>query len=1099
MECCVLIDGRISKLKPTKRGFVASLLSGVALSFAIAGSSHADDGTLRLMSLNIWNKFKQNPAVTRDFMVNGNWDVLMFQEANGSRYVSDIPAMLQDAGLGTYNGKLTGDVGIISRLPGAIDSREAPGMNTQGRFVTYQDIDGEAGRPKTTVGTIHFDYSDEATKRVVEAKALNAWAKAAANPVIVAGDFNAGDVSERGLHSKSQQELLLRIHTKSANSFYYDLLKQYTKDQVALDKFIADWKGKPGADIDKAAIPSGLFEDETYPVAGNEPQTMNVLKKQFMLLQTDGEREQFKPHELNDGSTTWPSAGEDATNTWGSWHRAKIDHFLVSRPFGKWYTIADDPNDPYLGVIKDVYVTRPDGSKTPLSDHEPVAHEFKWIGPSLETYKQTVDGAQVDKTRLVWGKDATTFADDKEFYLTRNNMRRDVYLGQISDENGKAILSGLTDTEKKTLLDCKSKDPRFAQAIVEYCIDDHSFIGETLVADGGTVIVDEDAALGSSGAALRLDNGALRIAGNQMQKLDRSLILEAGGGTLDIADAGNSVVIDRSISGTGSLTKAGSGTLNLTATNTYTGDTNVKGGRLAVNGSIASSGKTTVFDGGVIGGNGTVGNLAIADGGTLAPGNSIGTLNVAGNLEFAKGSTYQVEVDETGKTDRVTVAGKTTISGGTVMNIAAGSDYKPLTDYSIISSAGGIEGQFDAIVSNFAFLDPSLTYGAGSLTMRLERNDTAFDGVASTFNQRSAALGLESLGFGNTLYDAVVALDAGTARSAFAQIGGEIHASTYGALLDNSQIVRDGAFDRLRSRLGGNDRGTTEVPISENGLAPGAADAGAFGFWTKGHGTWADKDGDGNAYGIDQSAGGVLFGLDGMVGNDWRIGAFGGYGHTSVSTDWLASKSTTDQFDLGVYAGTYLGPVGLRFGASHSWNNIDSERSLFIPGVTERLTAGYDASTSQIFGEISYQQQIGGATFEPFANLAYVNFQNDGFSERGGAGALSVEDGSQNAIFTEIGLRAVTEFTLQEATGTLHGSVSWRHANGDVTPDAKMALAGGSSFEVRGAPLAEDVAVLNAGVNFNLSENAAVSLSYTGRFGSGASQNGINGYLGVKF
>ena len=1089
---------KFSKPKHTKNRVVAGLLSGSAIFFSLAGSSQAGDGTLRLLSLNIWNKFKQTPEITRDFMVNGNWDVLMFQEANGSKYVSDIPAMLQNAGLGTYTGKLTGDVGIISRLPGDVGTYQMPGMNTQGRFIAFQDIASEAGRPKTTVATVHLDYSDEAAKRIVEAKALNLWAKSAINPVILAGDFNAGDVSERGLHSKSQQELLLRIYTKSANSFYYDLLKQYAKDQTALDKFIADWKGKPGADIDKAAIPSGLFADETYPVAGNEPQTMNVLKKQFMLLQTKGEREQFTPHELNDGSATWPSAGEDATNTWGSWHRVKIDHFMVSRPFGKWYTIADDPNDPYLGVIKDVYVTRPDGTKTPLSDHEPVAHEFKWIGPSLQSYKETVNGAQVDKTRLVWGKDATTFADGKEFYLTRNNMRQDVYLGQISDENGKGILSGLSDAEKKTLLDCKSTDPRFAQAIVDYCIDDHSFIGETLVTDGGTVIVDEDAALGTSKAALRLDNGALRVAGTGMQKLDRKVVLEAGGGSLEIADRFNSVIIDQAISGAGSLTKLGGGTLNLTATNTYTGDTNVKGGRLAVNGSIATSAKTTVSEGGVIGGNGTVGNLAIANGGTLAPGNSVGTLNVAGNLEFSKGSTYQVEVDETGKTDRTIVTGKTTISGGTVMNIASGVGYKALTDYSIISSAGGIDGQFDAVVSNFAFLDPSLTYSAGSLKMRLERNNTAFDSVASTFNQRSAARGVESLGFGNTLYDAIVPLDSEAARSAFTQLGGEIHASTYGVLLDNSQLVRDGAFDRLRSGLGRNT-GAAEFHIGENGVVPGAPDSDAFGFWSRSYGAWTDKDGDGNAFGIDQSAGGVLAGLDGLVGNDWRIGAFAGYGHTSISSDRLLSKSDSDQFDLGVYAGTYFGPVGLRFGAAQSWNSIDSERSLFIPSVTEKLTAGYDTSTSQVFAEISYQQKIGKATFEPFANLAYVNLRNDAFSERGGLGALSVHDGNNDAVFSEIGLRATSELMFQETAAKLHGSVSWRHANGGIAPETTMAFSGGSAFTVHGTPLAKDVAVLNAGVEFNLSEKAAVSLSYTGRFGSGASQNGVNGYLGIKF
>jgi subtilase-type serine protease len=1096
----VLIDGKISKSKSKSFRSSARLLSGVALSFFIAGAAHADDSVLRMMSLNIWNKFKQTPEVTRDFMVNGNWDVLMFQEANGSRYVSDIPGMLESAGRGAYGGRLIADVGIVSRLPGAYGTYQAPGLTTQGRYIAYQTIDAEAGRPTTTVGTIHFDYNDPATQRIAEAKALNAWAKSSANPVIVSGDFNAGDVSERGLHSKSQQELLLRIYTKNPNnSFYYSLLGQYAQDKAALDKFIGDWRGKGSAAIDAAAIPSDLFVDETYPIAGNTPQTMNILKKQFMLMQTDRVREQFAPHELNDGSTTWPSAGEDATNTWGSWHRVKIDHFIASRPFGKWYSIVDDLNDPYLGVIKDVYVTRPDGTRTPLSDHEPVAHEFRWVGPKLETYSETVDSVAVDKTRLVWSEEANTFAENgKEFYLTRNNMRKDVYLGQVSDENGNPILTGLTEAEKKTLLDCKSGDPRFAKAIAEYCIDDHSFIGETLVTDGGTVIVDEDAALGSSSADLRLDAGTLRIAGTGMQKLDRSVVLEAGGGTLDIADAANSVLVDRAISGAGGLTKTGSGTLDLTATNTYTGDTVVRGGRLAVNGSIAASGRTTVMAGGIIGGNGTVGDLAIADGGTLAPGNSIGTLNVDGNLEFAKGSVYQVEVDETGKTDRIAVTGRTTIAGGTVMNIATGSAFKPLTDYSIISSAGGIEGSFDQIVSNFAFLDPSLSYDGGALTMRLERNDTAFDGVAGTANQRAAAFGVDSLGFGTPLYDAVVSLDAGTARSAFAQLGGEVHASTYGALLENSQMLRDGVYDRLRSRFAGPSDGTTEMSIDGNGVRAGDAGADALGIWSKSYGSWAETDGDGNAYGIDRSSGGLMVGIDRTIG-DWRLGVVGGYGHTSVSTNGLSAKTDTDQIDLGFYAGTYLGPVGLRFGASHSWNDIDSERSVFIPGLNERLTAGYDASTSQVFGEISYQAAVGPAVFEPFANLAYAHFGNDSFSERGGAAALSVEDGSQNALFTEVGLRAATEFTLQESTGTLHGSVSWRHAGGDEASRTRAAFAGGSSFGIDGAPLAEDVAVLKAGVNFNLGPSAAVGLSYTGQFGSGASQNGINGYLGVKF
>lgn len=1049
----------------------------------------ADDGTLRLLSLNIWSKFKQTPAVTSDFMVNGNWDVLMFQEANGSKYVSDIPGMLKDAGLGTYGGNLVGDVGIISRLPGAYGSYQAPGISTQGRYVNYQVVDGEAGRPTTTIGTVHLDYSDEATKRVVEAKALNAWAKTATNPLIIAGDFNAGDVSERGLHSKSQQELLLRIYTKSPNNaFYYSLLEEYATDKAALDKFIADWRGKGSAAINAAAIPSDLFVDETYPVAGNTPQTMNVLKKQFMLLQTDREREQFAPHELNDGSGTWPSAGEDATNTWGSWHRVKIDHFLASRPFGKWYTIADDPNDPYLGVIKDVYVTKADGTTAPLSDHEPVAHEFRWVGPVLETYKETVDNVDVDKTRIVWGEDATTFSEKgKQFYLTRNNMRQDVYLGQVSDENGMPILTGLTDAEKKTLLDCKSTDARFQQAIAEYCIDDHSFIGETLITDGGTVIVDEDAALGTSAADLRLDNGTLQIAGTAMTSLDRSVILEAGGGTIDVNDPSNKVTIAREISGMGSFTKAGAGTLNLTADNSYTGETIVAGGRLAVNGSIEDSVLTTVLSGGILGGNGTVGDLVVEAGGTVAPGNSIGHLNVAGNVTFEKGSTYEAEVDGSGNSDMISTTGSITINGGSLYFIAAGSGYDPLTDYTVLSAGAGVTGRFDSVGSDFAFLSPDMLYSGTGVTLRLLRNDVGFSSVGSTRNRMAAAGGIESLGAGNALYEAILRLDVDTADEAFHQVSGEMYPSIAGALADDSRFVRDA----VEQRLSGMDT------VTGSASQPGE-DTSGYQAWTQGFGSKGSTDGSGVDQ-LDRSTGGLLMGIDGMVSEDLRLGILGGYGRSSFSQGGQPASADADSYILGFYGSTRFDALRLSFGGSYGWNSIEADRDISFGNFTDRLNADYDAATAQIFGEAAYRMQLGDALFEPFAGLAQVHVSTDSFTEDGGAAALSVDDATYNVTFANIGLRAATTFDVDGTVIRLKGQASWRHAFGDSTPDASMALAGGSVFDIQGASASRDTAVVKAGVDFDVAKNSSLFVNYVGEFAAEGSDHGVNAGFKLKF
>ena len=100
------------------------------------------------------------------------------------------------------------------------------------------------------------------------------------------------------------------------------------------------------------------------------------------------------------------------------------------------------------------------------------------------------------------------------------------------------------------------------------------------------------------------------------------------------------------ISGTGTLTQAGSGTLVLGAANTYTGATTVAAGKFAVNGSTSAASAVGVSSGGTLGGSGNVGgNTTIASGGTLAPGNSPGVLTIAGTTTLSSGSIFEWELD----------------------------------------------------------------------------------------------------------------------------------------------------------------------------------------------------------------------------------------------------------------------------------------------------------------------------------------------------------------------------------------------------------------------------------------------------------------------
>jgi fibronectin-binding autotransporter adhesin len=136
---------------------------------------------------------------------------------------------------------------------------------------------------------------------------------------------------------------------------------------------------------------------------------------------------------------------------------------------------------------------------------------------------------------------------------------------------------------------------------------------------------------------------------------------------------------------------------------------------------------------------------------------------------------------------------------------------------------------------------------------------------------------------------------------------------------------------------------------------------------------------------------------------------------------------------------------------------------------------------------------------EPFAGLAYVGLRSEGFVERGGAAALGVHGGSTNAGFSTLGLRASTSLPLGGADLTLRGTLAWRHAFGDVTPQALASLIGGGSFVVAGVPIARNAALIEAGLDLTLGRSTTLGLSYTGQLAQDAQDHAVKGTLAVKF
>ena len=581
-------------------------------------------------------------------------------------------------------------------------------------------------------------------------------------------------------------------------------------------------------------------------------------------------------------------------------------------------------------------------------------------------------------------------------------------------------------------------------------------------------------------------------------------------GTL-VFDQGANASFGGAISGSGSLVKSGAGTLGLSGDSSgFTGSTTVQGGRLALNGKLG--GGLNIGAGGVLAGAGTVGSgagstVTVAAGATLAPGNSIGTLTVDGDLVIERGARYAVETNPQGaEADLIHVTGSATINGGSVAHIGIDGDYGLRSVYTLLAADGALSGRFDTVTSDYAFLTPKLgyDYGAGRVSLELARNGAAMASAADTRNQRAAAGAIDSIGMaaGNGLYDAIAVLpeDKGLLRSSFDQLSGEIHASAKTVLLEDSRYVRDAASERLRSAAGAVGASAAPVLASSGGgarLAPATAMGPAS--WIQGLGSWRQTDGDGNAAQVKSSTGGFLLGVDAPVSDVWRLGLMAGYTRTDFDLRDRASSGDSDNYHLGAYGGGQWGAVGLRGGLAYSWHDIATRRSVSMPGYSDRLKANYDGRTVQAFADLSYRIDTRIAALEPFANLAYVNLKTDGYSESGGAAALRANSQTTETTYTTLGSRLMSNFELGGAQATARGSLGWRYAFGDLKPAATQAFAAGDAFTVAGVPIAKNSAVLEAGLDVQVSRKVSFDLSYQGQLASGAQDHGVRAGVSVRF
>ncbi|WP_164901660.1 autotransporter domain-containing protein [Neorhizobium lilium] len=446
-------------------------------------------------------------------------------------------------------------------------------------------------------------------------------------------------------------------------------------------------------------------------------------------------------------------------------------------------------------------------------------------------------------------------------------------------------------------------------------------------------------------------------------------------------------------------------------------------------------------------GSGAVGDVTLEKGALISPGNSdnaIGTFTVNGDLILGEGSAYDVDIAGSGASDKIIVktlktrtgtdaqnnptyvdaAGRTFIDNNVSVQVTAldaATSYQNGQTYTILSSAGGIQGQFAQAISKSAFLDVALAQTSNQVDLTIAVKDTGtpnpgtpnpgnpdpgtpnpgnpdpgtpnpgnpdpgtpnpgnpdpgtpnpgnpdpgtpstglFDSVAVTKNQRNVARALNTLeqsGQSLALYNSLLPLSAEEARHAFESLSGEVHASAMNALMTSSTLVRDAVNDRIRASFDT----VGARPVSVLAYAEGDERFGTKGDDIPLYTAWGQGFGRWND--ID--------GNDNTADLNSSTGGFVGGFDVPVSADWRLgilggySRSSFDSNDRSSSGNSDNYHLGMYAGAQYGELSFRSGLTYTWHQVSTSRSVAFPGFTDQLKADYDAQ------SFQAFGELGY--------------------------------------------------------------------------------------------------------------------------------
>jgi fibronectin-binding autotransporter adhesin len=505
-------------------------------------------------------------------------------------------------------------------------------------------------------------------------------------------------------------------------------------------------------------------------------------------------------------------------------------------------------------------------------------------------------------------------------------------------------------------------------------------IGSITVQGGGTLTL--------SGTNSYMGNTSITGDDTTLIGSTRSILgdISVGTNTLLIFEQGFNGLIDGALSGSGSLSKSGSGIIILSENSpSFTGTTTISQGALIINANMAGS-PTIVASGAILGGTGSVGSTT--SDGTIIPGEGpIGSLTINGSLLLNPTSTVSVEIAPL-NSSRLVVTGAATLDGTLFVEVSEGF-YGFNRSYTVLTSTG-LTPNFSSVVSSNAEFVPSANPVGDNIVLDII---VLHPFAAFPFsNQNTQAVG-------NNIDELYAA---GELSASFQTLISSFIGQSFDSInnaLDQMHPAPYSAFTELQAEICGQllslfHRMPTLACNSHN----------PYRFWLEPFGNSLTVKSHGEQVGFQGNSGGVALGWDVQV-NELVIGIGGAWNQNHLEWHRHQGKGKSNGFYGGLYTDYIRNQFYFGTAVLAGMDFYDVSRHIQFFSTNEHANSNFNAL--DIMAQASFAYLFGSpvAYFYPYANIDYLYFNTSNFQESN-AGDLSLTVGKRTnaTLRSELGL-----------------------------------------------------------------------------------------------